>query len=94
MIDEKVKNQMYVWWLIVKLAVVMEEINTLIDIDQKLYRQYIKGSLSLAAILAQTKIILQSGCEKISYSLEIIFKEIKEGTFVFSRTLEDISYEY
>ncbi|EJF83371.1 argininosuccinate lyase [Bartonella elizabethae Re6043vi] len=85
---------MYVWWLIVKLAVVMEEINTLIDIDQKLYRQYIKGSLSLAAILAQTKIILQSGCEKISYSLEIIFKEIKEGTFVFSRTLEDISYEY
>lgn len=94
MIDEKVKNQMYVWWFIVKLAVVMEEINTLIDIDQKLYRQYIKGSLSLAAILAQTKIILQSGCEKISYSLEIIFKEIKEGTFVFSRTLEDISYEY
>lgn len=85
---------MCVWWLIAKFAVVMEEINTLIDIDQKLYRQYIEGLLSHAAILAQTKIILQSGYEKISYSLKIIFKEIEEGTFVFSRTLEDISYEY
>ncbi len=52
MIDEKVKNQMCVWWLIAKLAVVMEEINTLIDIDQKLYRQYIEGLLSCCDISA------------------------------------------
>ncbi len=90
MIDEKVKNQMCVGRFIAEFAAVMEEMNTLIDIEQKFYRQYIEGSLSHAVILAQTKIILQSDYEKISHGLKIIRKKIEEDTFVFSQKLEDI----
>ncbi|WP_039758765.1 argininosuccinate lyase [Bartonella queenslandensis] len=90
MTDEKVKNQMWGGRFIEGPATVMEEINASIDVDQKLYRQDIKGSLSHAAMLAQTKIILQSDYEKISYGLKIILQEIEEDKFVFSRKLEDI----
>ncbi|WP_273754015.1 argininosuccinate lyase [Bartonella sp. MM73XJBT.G] len=90
MTDEKLKNPMWGGRFIAGPATVMEEINTLIDVDQKLYRQDIQGSLSHAAMLAQTKIILQSDYEKISHGLKIILQEIEEGTFVFSRKLEDI----
>ncbi|WP_142416651.1 argininosuccinate lyase [Bartonella massiliensis] len=90
MTDEKVKNQMWGGRFITGSAAVMEEINASIDVDQKLYRQDIEGSLSHAAMLAQTKIILQSDYEKISHGLKIILQEIEEGTFVFSQKLEDI----
>ncbi|WP_273789335.1 argininosuccinate lyase [Bartonella sp. ML70XJBT] len=90
MTDEKLKNPMWGGRFIAGPATVMEEINTLIDVDQKLYRQDIQGSLSHAEMLAQTKIILQSDYEKISHGLKIILQEIEEGTFVFSRKLEDI----
>lgn len=89
MTDENLKNPMW-GRFIAGPATVMEEINTLIDVDQKLYRQDIQGSLSHAEMLAQTKIILQSDYEKISHGLKIILQEIEEGTFVFSRKLEDI----
>ncbi|QEE12947.1 argininosuccinate lyase [Bartonella krasnovii] len=90
MTDENLKNPMWGGRFIAGPATVMEEINTLIDVDQKLYRQDIQGSLSHAEMLAQTKIILQSDYEKISHGLKIILQEIEEGTFVFSRKLEDI----
>ncbi|WP_144752352.1 MULTISPECIES: argininosuccinate lyase [Bartonella] len=90
MTDEKLKNPMWGGRFIAGPATVMEEINALIDVDQKLYRQDIQGSLSHAEMLAQTKIILQSDYEKISHGLKIILQEIEEGKFVFSRKLEDI----
>lgn len=90
MTDETLKNQMWGGRFIAGPAAVMEEINASIDVDQKLYRQDIEGSLSHAAMLAQTKIILQSDYEKISHGLKIILQEIEEGDFVFSRNLEDI----
>ncbi|PIT68921.1 argininosuccinate lyase [Bartonella tribocorum] len=90
MTDEKIKNQMWGGRFIAGPAVIMEEINASIDVDQKLYRQDIEGSLSHAAMLAQTKIILQSDYEKISHGLKIILQEIEKGDFVFSRNLEDI----
>lgn len=90
MTNEKVKNQMWGGRFTEGPAAVMEEINASIEVDQKLYRQDIKGSLSHAAMLAQTKIILQSDYEKISYGLKIILQEIEEDKFVFSRKLEDI----
>ncbi|PIT70615.1 hypothetical protein CEV08_03175 [Bartonella tribocorum] len=52
--------------------------------------QDIKGSLSHAIMLAQTKIVLQSDYEKIFHDLKIILQEIEEDKFVFSRKLEDI----
>ncbi|WP_273717371.1 MULTISPECIES: argininosuccinate lyase [Bartonella] len=90
MTDETLKNQMWGGRFIAGPAAVVEEINASIEVDQKLYRQDIEGSLSHAAMLAQTKIILQSDYEKISHGLKIILQEIEEGTFVFSRNLEDI----
>ncbi|QEE08275.1 argininosuccinate lyase [Bartonella kosoyi] len=90
MTDETLKNQMWGGRFIAGPAAVMEEINASIDVDQKLYRQDIEGPLSHAAMLAQTKIILQSDYEKISHDFKIILQEIEEGDFVFSRNLEDI----
>ncbi|WP_144751697.1 argininosuccinate lyase [Bartonella saheliensis] len=90
MTDEKLKNQMWGGRFIAGPAAIMEEINASIDFDQKLYRQDIEGSLAHAAMLAQTKIISQSDYEKIVHGLERIRQEIEDGTFVFSRKLEDI----
>ncbi|WP_208440223.1 argininosuccinate lyase [Bartonella raoultii] len=90
MTDEKLKNQMWGGRFIAGPAAIMEEINASIDFDQKLYRQDIEGSLAHAAMLAQTKIISQSDYEKIVHGLECIRQEIEDGTFVFSRKLEDI----
>ncbi len=88
MIDEKVKNQMCVGRFIAEFAAVMEEMNTLIDIEQKFYRQYIEGSLSHAVILAQTKIILQSDYEKISHSLKLFSKKLKKVHLFFHERLK------
>ncbi|WP_273759130.1 argininosuccinate lyase [Bartonella sp. ML70XJBT.G] len=90
MTDEKLKNQMWGGRFIAGPAAIMEEINASIDFDQKLYRQDIEGSLAHAFMLAQTKIISQTDYEKIVHGLECIRQEIEDGTFVFSRKLEDI----
>ncbi|WP_375637317.1 MULTISPECIES: argininosuccinate lyase [unclassified Bartonella] len=90
MTDEKLKNQMWGGRFAAGPAAIMEEINASIDFDQKLYRQDIEGSLSHAAMLAQTKIISQSDYEKIVHGLKLIRQEIEDGKFVFSRKLEDI----
>ncbi|AQX28552.1 MULTISPECIES: argininosuccinate lyase [unclassified Bartonella] len=90
MTDEKLKNQMWGGRFKAGPDEIMEEINASIDFDQKLYRQDIEGSLSHVAMLAQTKIISQSDCEKITHGLKKICQEIEMGTFKFSRKLEDI----
>ncbi|VEJ44550.1 argininosuccinate lyase [Bartonella vinsonii] len=90
MTHEKLKNQMWGGRFIAGPAAIMEKINASIDFDQKLYRQDIEGSLAHAAMLAQTKIISQSDYEKIVHGLERIQQEIEDGTFIFSRKLEDI----
>ncbi|WP_074381455.1 argininosuccinate lyase [Bartonella doshiae] len=90
MTDETLKNQMWGARFTREPAAIMEEINASIDFDQKLYRQDIEGSLAHAAMLAQTKIISQSDYEKIVYGLKLIREEIENGTFIFSRKLEDI----
>lgn len=90
MTDEKLKNQIWGGRFASGPAAIMEEINASIDFDQKLYRQDIEGSLSHAAMLAQTKIISQSDYEKIAHGLKLIRQEIEDGRFIFSRKLEDI----
>ncbi|WP_455481932.1 argininosuccinate lyase [Bartonella sp. B35(2025)] len=90
MTDEKLKNPMWGSRFAAGSAAIMEEINASIDFDKKLYRQDIEGSLSHVAMLAQTKIISQSDYEKIVHGLKLIRQEIEDGTFTFSRKLEDI----
>ncbi|MBX4335959.1 argininosuccinate lyase [Bartonella raoultii] len=90
MTDEKLKNQIWGGRFTREPAAIMEKINASIDFDKKLYRQDIEGSLSHAAMLAQTKIISQSDYEKIADGLKHIRHEIEDGTFVFAQKLEDI----
>jgi len=68
----------------------MEEINTSIDIDRKLYRQDIAASKAHAAMLAKKGIITAQDAGKIAHGLDTILSEIETGKFPFQRALEDI----
>lgn len=69
---------------------IMEEINASIDFDQKLYAQDIEGSKAHASMLAEQGIISQEDAKQIITGLDTISSEIAEGSFKFSRALEDI----
>ena len=71
-------------------ASIMQEINTSIDIDKRLWEQDLAGSDAHAAMLAAKGIIAKSDAEKIRKGLAAIRREMKEGTFVYRRDLEDI----
>ncbi|MDQ0507209.1 argininosuccinate lyase [Xanthobacter agilis] len=69
---------------------IMEEINTSIGFDQRLYAQDIAGSKAHAAMLAAQGIIAGEDAQKIQEGLDTILSEIEAGTFTFRRELEDI----
>ncbi len=69
---------------------IMEEINASIDFDQKLYAQDIAGSQAHATMLAEQGIISSEDAKQICAGLDTIMSEIKNGSFAFSRELEDI----
>ena len=69
---------------------IMEEINASIGFDQRLFAQDIAGSKAHAAMLAAQGIISKTDAAEIRKGLDAIAGEIAEGTFTFSRALEDI----
>lgn len=69
---------------------IMEEINASIDYDRKLYRQDITGSKAHVRMLATRHIVTSDDADKIVQGLDTILSEIENGTFTFSRALEDI----
>lgn len=69
---------------------VMMQINASIDVDKRLYRQDIQGSLAHAKMLAACGIIAAEEAQQISDGLQKIQKEIENGSFVFKTELEDI----
>lgn len=71
-------------------AAVMEEINTSIDVDRRLWREDIEGSKAHSAMLAAAGIISAADRDAIHGGLDRIAAEIEGGGFVFSRALEDI----
>ena len=68
----------------------MEEINASIDYDRKLYRQDIDGSKAHVRMLAERQIVTAEDAEQIVQGLDTILSEIEDGSFKFSRALEDI----
>lgn len=68
----------------------MQAINVSIDFDQRLAEQDIRGSKAHATMLAAQKIISSEDFAAINTGLDEILSEIKDGTFPFSRELEDI----
>jgi argininosuccinate lyase len=69
---------------------IMEEINASIGFDQRLFAQDIAGSKAHAAMLAAQGIISKTDAAGIRKGLDAIAREIEDGTFTFSRALEDI----
>jgi argininosuccinate lyase len=61
-----------------------------IDVDRRLYRQDIAGSIAHARMLARQGIIPQDDAEAIVRGLEEIRAEIEEGRFPWQRELEDV----
>jgi argininosuccinate lyase len=71
-------------------AAIMQQINASIGVDQRLWRQDIRGSLAHAAMLARVGIISPEDERAIRAGLEAIAEEIAAGRFGFSDALEDI----
>src|SRR4029077_20403952 len=71
-------------------AAIMEVITPSIDFDKRMAMQDIAGSRAHCRMLALQQIISQFDAEEILRGLDVVEKEIKDGTFAFSRTLEDI----
>ncbi|WP_350335490.1 argininosuccinate lyase [Coralliovum pocilloporae] len=68
----------------------MEEINASIEFDKKLYRQDIEGSKAHVTMLAEQGIVTEADAAEIKNGLDKIASEIEDGSFTFSRSLEDI----
>lgn len=71
-------------------AASVEAFTASIDIDRRLYRHDIRGSIAHARMLAKQRIIPASDARKIVRGLQAIEREIDAGKFVFSRADEDI----
>ena len=68
----------------------LEEINSSIEIDNRLYREDIKGSIAHAKMLANKKIISKNEGNAIVKGLNKILKKIETGKVSFKKELEDI----
>ena len=68
----------------------VEAFTASIDVDSRLYRHDIAGSIAHAKMLARQRIIPARDARKIVRGLKTIEKEIDRGRFVFSSADEDI----
>ena len=69
---------------------VMENINSSVDFDRRMYAQDIVASKAHAQMLAKQEIISSDDAQAIIEGLEAVKVEIESGAFQFSRALEDI----
>ena len=68
----------------------VNDFNSSIRFDCRMYEQDIKGSLAHAAMLAAQGIILQEDADAIAQGLEGILADLKSGALVFDPGAEDI----
>ena len=61
-----------------------------IDIDKRLYKEDIAGSLAYALALKEAKVISAKDYSKISKGLKAILLEIENGKFQWDKALEDV----
>ncbi len=69
---------------------ILDAINSSIDIDQRLYKEDITGSIVHAKMLGKQKIITKKEQSAIISGLKAIEKDIKKNKVTFSKKLEDI----
>ncbi len=87
---EKNANKMWGGRFAASPAEIMEEINVSISFDKELAPQDIRGSKAHAAMLGETGIITKSDAREILRGLDQVAAEIADGSFTFSRALEDV----
>ena len=73
-----------------KASLLFQEIGSSIDVDKRLFREDIMGSLAHIEMLSKQKIIAPRIKNKISKGLKKIEKEILQNKFLFNKKHEDI----
>ena len=88
----KNKNNQAIWSTRVKknTSNLFQKVGSSIDIDKRLYKEDIKGSISHVEMLFKQKIISFKIKNKIIYGLNKIEKEISGKKFEFKKNYEDI----
>ena len=88
----KNKNNKAIWGNRTKKDVssLFQKIGNSIDIDKKLYKEDIKGSIAHVEMLFRQKIISFKIKNKIIYGLNKIEKEIIKNNFIYHKKYEDI----
>ena len=73
-----------------KSSLLFQEIGSSIDIDKRLFKEDIMGSLAHIEMLNKQKIITPKIKNNISKGLKKIEKEILQKKFIFNKKYEDI----
>ena len=68
----------------------VQDYTSSIDVDKRLYKEDIAGSLAYALGLKEAKVISVKDYSKISKGLKSILKEIESGKFQWDKSLEDV----
>ena len=87
----KNKNNQAIWSTrIKKTSTLFQKVGSSIDIDKRLYKEDISGSIAHVEMLFKQKIISFKIKNKIIYGLHKIEKEISKNKFEFNKKHEDI----
>ena len=88
----KNKNNQTIWGTRIKkkTSILFEKIGSSIDIDKRLYKEDLAGSIVHVEMLFKQKIIPFKIKNKIIYGLQKIEKEISKNKFEFNKKYEDI----
>ena len=88
----KNKNNQAIWNTRIKknASSLFQKVGNSINIDKKLYKEDIEGSIAHVEMLFRQKIITFKIKNKIIYGLEKIEKEILKNKFEFNKKYEDI----
>ena len=88
----KNKNNTAIWSSRIKnnVSTLFQKVGSSIDVDKKLYKEDILGSIVHVEMLHKQKIISFKVKNKIVYGLNKIEKEISKNKFVFNQKYEDI----
>jgi len=88
----KNKNNQAIWNTRIKrnVSTLFQKVGNSIDIDKRLYREDIQGSIAHVEMLFKQKIISFKIKNKIIYGLNKIEKEISNKKFEFNKKYEDI----
>jgi len=88
----KNKNNQAIWKTRIKKnsSLIFEKVGNSIDVDKKLYKEDIDGSIAHVEMLFRQKIISFKIKNKIIYGLNKIEKEISKNKFEYNKKFEDI----